>query len=36
MTEYGMKIKNVLMAMQDWGLEHLQHLKELDRFPEQK
>ncbi|MFJ7367305.1 winged helix-turn-helix transcriptional regulator [Peribacillus frigoritolerans] len=34
MTEYGMKLKNVLMAMQEWGIEHLQHLKELDRLPE--
>lgn len=30
MTEYGMKLKTVLISMQTWGLEHLQHLKELD------
>jgi len=33
MTEYGMKLKSVLMAMQSWGLEHLMHLNELGRLP---
>ena len=31
-TEYGMGLKEVLMAMQKWGLTHLQHLRELDRI----
>ncbi|MGE7780231.1 winged helix-turn-helix transcriptional regulator [Peribacillus sp. NPDC097264] len=29
MTEYGMNLKTVLLSMHTWGLEHLQHLKEL-------
>ena len=33
MTEYGLKLKSVLLTMQMWGLEHLQHLDELDRLP---
>ena len=32
MTDYGLGLKEVLIAMQKWGLTHLQHLRELDRL----
>ena len=33
MTEYGMGLKELLMAMQKWGLAHLEHLTKLEKLP---